>query len=55
MLCPLTYANMKLNKASNIAAHFSVVGSVSLIYRIKNNRKLLPSLLASFPVGSEAA
>ena len=25
MLCPLTYANMKLNKDSNIAVHFSVV------------------------------
>ena len=35
MLCPLTYANMKLNKASNIAVHFSVVGSLSLIYCIK--------------------
>ena len=40
MLCPLIYANMKLNKASNIAVHFSVFGSLSLIYRIKNNLKL---------------
>ena len=28
MLCPLTYANIKLNKASNIAVHLSVVGSL---------------------------
>ena len=65
MLCRLTYANMKLNIASNIAVHFSVVGSLSLIYRIKNNLKLLQqfllfiareqSVLASFPVGSDAA
>ena len=65
MLCPLIYANMKLNKASNIAVHFSVFGSLSLIYRIKNNLKLLQlfllfitreqSVLASFPVRSDAA
>ena len=30
ILCPLTYANMKLNKDSNITVHFSVVRDYEL-------------------------